>query len=80
MALGQYELALEEALKKVSDGPWTETDLDSVPEIATDDFCEKYAPDCSSAALLDWLRSLDQREREEVLARINADRDQKRRT
>jgi hypothetical protein len=72
VAIGQYEQVVQEALRSASNGPWADLYLQAVPTIISDDFCRGYGPDCSSSVILDWLRSLDQREREELLVRLNA--------
>ena len=72
MILGQYEQVVEKALESLSSGPWTVSDLERAQESITDEFCGVYGPECGSSAVLDWLRSLDQREQEELLFRISA--------
>ena len=72
MILGQYEQVVEKALESLSSGPWTATDLVRARESINDEFCSMYDAECRSSAVLDWLRSLDQREQEELLVWINA--------
>jgi len=73
MALGQYEQVVKEALEILSRGPWSATDLVRVREIINDEMCGGYGPDCKSSAVIDWLRSLDQREESDLLFRLNAE-------
>ncbi len=73
MPLRRYEKIVEEALRSLSSGPWTATDLVRVPEAINDDLCSRYGPDCESSAVLDWLASLDAGEQEDLLFRANAD-------
>jgi hypothetical protein len=73
MALGQYELVVVEALERLSNGPWIATDLERVGEIINDELCGGCGPDCNSSAVLDWLRSLGEKDREELVFQANAD-------
>jgi hypothetical protein len=73
MPLPQYEKIAEEALRSLSSGPWTVTDLVRVREVINDDLCGRYGPDCKSSAVLDWLDSLDASQQEEFLFQANAD-------
>lgn len=73
MALGQYERVVVEALERLSNGPWTATDLVRAGEIINDELCGGYGPDCDRSAVLDWLRSLGEKERDELVFQANAD-------
>ena len=71
--LREYEKIVERALKSISSGPWTSDDLTRVLEVIDDDFCDRYAGDCKSSAVLEWLRSLDDSQQEELLFQANTD-------
>jgi hypothetical protein len=75
----EYEKVVVRALRSVSDGPWTAADLESLRAVMIDDWCSAHAPDCKSSDVLEWLESLDEDQREELLFRANtywnADRD-----
>ena len=72
MVLGEYEKVVADALRSVSTGPWTATDLPRVQEVISDDFCRSYGPECKASAVLDWLRSMDGAQREDLLFQLNA--------
>ncbi len=38
-----------------------------------DDWCSSHAPDCESSEIVDWLDSLDEDQREELLFQVNTD-------
>jgi len=42
-------------------------------EIINDELCGGYGPDCNSSAVLDWLRSLGEKDREELVFQADAD-------
>ena len=73
MAAGQDEQVVVEALERLSNGPWTVTDLVRAEGIINDELCGGYGPDCKSSAVLEWLHSLDEKERDELVFRANAD-------
>jgi hypothetical protein len=73
MPLGEYEQIVEEALEVLSDGPWKATDLVRARDIINDEFCGGYGADCTSSAVLDWLRSLSQKDADDLVFRLNAD-------
>ena len=72
MALSQYEQVVVEALERLSDGPWTITDLERAEGVITDELCGGYGPECKSSAVIGWLHSLDEKDREELLFQANA--------
>ncbi len=69
----EYERIVERALRSVSSGPWTAPDLERVREVMGDDWCTSHAPDCRSSDILDWLDSLGEDQREELLFMVNTD-------
>ncbi len=71
--LRSYEKIIERALKSISSGPWTATDLARARDVIDDDFCGRYGPDCTSSGVLDWLDSLDAGQQEELLFQANTD-------
>lgn len=68
-----YEKIIEETLRSVSKGPWTDEDLTRAREAITDDICRIHGPECTGAAVTDWFDSLDDAQREDLLFRVNAD-------
>ena len=71
MALGQYEQIVFEALRRLSSGPWSVPDLGRAEQIVNDEICGGYGPDCDTSAVLDWLRSLSDADRRELILRVN---------
>ncbi len=71
MALGQYEEIVFEALQRLSDGPWSVPDLGRAESVINDELCGGYGPDCDTSAVLDWLRSLSDSDRQDLTARMN---------
>jgi hypothetical protein len=68
----QQKKIIEEALKFVSEGPYTAEDLVKARAVITDEFCARHGQ-CESPAVLDWLDSLDTDQLEDVLFEVNAD-------
>jgi hypothetical protein len=73
MGLGQYEQVVFEALERLAGGPWMVTDLVRAEQIINEELCGGYGPECNSSAVLDWLRSLGDAEREDLIFRANAE-------
>jgi hypothetical protein len=71
--LRPYEKIIERALRSISSGPWTATDLAKAREIMDDHFCGLYEPNCTSSAVMAWLDSLDADQQEELLFEANTD-------
>ena len=71
MALGQYEQIVFEALERLSGGPWSVPDLGRAEQIINDEMCGGYGPDCDTSAVLDWLRSLSDADRSDLILRAN---------
>jgi hypothetical protein len=71
MALGQYEQIVLEALQRLSGGPWSIPDLGRAEGIINDELCGGYGPDCDTSAVLDWMRSLSDADRQELILRVN---------
>jgi hypothetical protein len=67
-----YRKTIEEALKFVSAGPFSLDDLAKAREVMTDEFCQRQGR-CERTAVLGWLDSLDDDEREDLLFEVNAD-------
>lgn len=71
MALGQYEELVFEALQRLSDGPWTVTDLGRAESVINEEICGGYGPDCDSSAVLDWIKAMSDPDRSDLMARAN---------
>jgi hypothetical protein len=74
MALGQYEQIVFEALQRLSDGPWSVPDLGRAEAVINDEVCGGYGPDCDSSAVFDWMRSLSDADRRDLIIRANEER------
>jgi hypothetical protein len=74
MALGQYEQIVYEALERLSTGPWSVPDLGRAESVINDELCGGYGPDCDTSAVLDWMRSLSDVDRNDLVARANEER------
>jgi len=72
-----YGRIVERVLRSMSSGPWTASDLERVREVVDDDWCSSHAPNCESSQIVDWLDSLDEDQREDLLFALNSDRDAK---
>jgi hypothetical protein len=77
VVLGQYEQIAFEALQRLKDGPWSVPDLGRAEQIINDEICGGYGPDCDSSAVLDWLRSLSDADRSDLVVRANEEWSQK---
>jgi hypothetical protein len=73
MPFGRCEQVVIDALERLSPGPWTMTDLERVDDVMNDEVCGGRGPDCETSAVLDWLRTLDVRERADLVYRANAE-------
>jgi len=67
----EHEKVIVRALGSISGGPWTTADLETLRKAMIDDWCSTHAPDCKSSDVLEWLESLDEDQREELLFRAN---------
>jgi hypothetical protein len=71
---GIYEIAVQKALASVRPGPWRARDLESLEPVINDEFCLHLRPGCRAGEVLDWLRSLSDEDRRELVDRLNEKR------
>jgi hypothetical protein len=71
MFAGLYEVIVQEALEDLHPGPWTAPDLRAVESCITDEFCERFGPECDPETVLAWLRALSAEKRRQVIERAN---------
>jgi hypothetical protein len=69
----EYRKIVVRALRSMSSGPWTVGDLETVREAMDDDWCNAQARDCTSSEILEWLDSLDEDQKEELLFQADTD-------
>lgn len=69
----EYDKIVVRALRSVSSGPWTAGDLERVQRAMDDDWCSAHAPECTSSEILQWLDSLNEDQKEELLFRAGTD-------
>lgn len=68
---GLYEVIVQEALEDLHAGPWSVPDLQAVEAYITDEFCERFGPECDPETVLAWLRALSTEKRRQVIERAN---------
>ena len=68
---GAYERLIFWALLAKAPAPWSVADLDGLEDIVTEGFCAEDWPDCAHYEVLDWIRALDDDDREELIVRCN---------
>ena len=71
MTTGVYERILLAALETMHARPWSPHDLVQAESAITDEVCFRISGSCDSAAARDWLKTLPEEEREELLQRLN---------
>lgn len=71
---GQYEPVVEWALAQLGPAPWTVEDLVDCETWITNEPCRQIHPHCRPQDVIDWLHSLPARQREELVAHLNAER------